>query len=50
MHTTLQAIFWTSAVLVIYAYIGYPLVIYVLSRLFGRRQPPQDCPAYQLPQ
>lgn len=49
MHTTLQAVFWISALLVVYAYVGYPLAIYALSRLFGRRRQPVDCEDEQLP-
>ena len=50
MVTTLQAIFWISALLVGYAYVGYPLAIYVLSRLFGHQRQPVDCDDKQLPQ
>ena len=50
MHTALQASFWISALLVGYAYVGYPVAIYVLSRLFGRRRQPVDCDDEQLPQ
>ncbi len=49
MNTTLQTVFWISVLLVVYAYVGYPLAIYVLSRLFGRRRPPVDCENEQLP-
>jgi cellulose synthase/poly-beta-1,6-N-acetylglucosamine synthase-like glycosyltransferase len=49
MSVTYQVIFWISALLVAYAYVGYPLAIYALSRLFGRRRPPTDCDDEQLP-
>jgi cellulose synthase/poly-beta-1,6-N-acetylglucosamine synthase-like glycosyltransferase len=34
------ACFWASAVLVVYTYLGYPLLIWVLSRIFGRAPSP----------
>lgn len=49
MQTTLQAIFWISALLVAYAYVGYPLTIYVVSRLLGRQRQPLDCDEQRLP-
>jgi cellulose synthase/poly-beta-1,6-N-acetylglucosamine synthase-like glycosyltransferase len=42
MLTALQTVFWISALLVGYTYVGYPLTIYALSRLFGRRSQPAD--------
>jgi cellulose synthase/poly-beta-1,6-N-acetylglucosamine synthase-like glycosyltransferase len=39
MNTGWQILLWTSLALVAYAYVGYALVIFVSSRLFGR--PPQ---------
>ncbi len=50
MQTTLQAIFWSCAGLVAYAYVGYPLAVFIASRLFGRRRQPQDYDDEQLPQ
>jgi cellulose synthase/poly-beta-1,6-N-acetylglucosamine synthase-like glycosyltransferase len=32
----LQAIFWSSALLVLYVYVGYPAVAWLLARLIGR--------------
>ena len=49
MQTTLQVIFWICAGLVAYAYVGYPLAVFIASRLFGRRRQPQDCDDEQLP-
>jgi cellulose synthase/poly-beta-1,6-N-acetylglucosamine synthase-like glycosyltransferase len=34
--TVLKILFWVSAAVVVYAYAVYPLVIWALSRLFGR--------------
>lgn len=50
MQTVLEVIFWTCVALVGYAYLGYPLTIYVLSRVFGRHRQPVDCDDEQLPQ
>jgi hypothetical protein len=36
----LAVTFWTAAGLVLYAYAGYPVLIWVLSRVFGRRPAP----------
>ena len=33
----LQIIFWTSVGLVFYVYLGYPVLVYVVSRLFPKR-------------
>ena len=33
----LQAIFWASAVLILYAYAGYPLLVWILGRLSSRK-------------
>ena len=49
MHTALQTVFWISALLVAYTYVGYPLTIYVLSRLFGRRSQPAEIRDEQTP-
>jgi len=49
MHTALQTVFWISALLVAYTYVGYPLTIYVLSRLFGRRNQPAEIRDEQTP-
>lgn len=49
MQTTLQTIFWISLAVVAYAYLGYPLVIYAASRLFGRQRQPRELDAQQLP-
>lgn len=40
-------IFWGSLTGVLFAYLGYPIVIFLCSRLFGQRPPP---PASQAPQ
>ncbi len=50
MQTALVVIFWTSTALVVYAYLGYPLAIYLASRLFGRRRDPAAADDAQLPQ
>ncbi len=44
-------LFWTCLAAVVYAYVGYPLLIWTLSRLFGRRgggppvPPPEELPS-----
>jgi cellulose synthase/poly-beta-1,6-N-acetylglucosamine synthase-like glycosyltransferase len=42
----LAVILWTCLVAVLYTYFGYPLLVWCLSRLCGRRQvpPPDDAP------
>jgi cellulose synthase/poly-beta-1,6-N-acetylglucosamine synthase-like glycosyltransferase len=40
---------WTCFAAVFYAYLGYPLVIWCLSRLFGRRRPPPEILDRDLP-
>lgn len=37
MVTVLAIVFWGSLVIVLYSYLAYPLLLSVLSRLFGRR-------------
>lgn len=49
MQTALKAIFWVSVLLLAYNYVVYPLVIYVLSRVFGRRDVPADPADESLP-
>jgi cellulose synthase/poly-beta-1,6-N-acetylglucosamine synthase-like glycosyltransferase len=34
----IEIVFWVSLALVAYAYVGYPLVVWLCSRLFGRRE------------
>jgi cellulose synthase/poly-beta-1,6-N-acetylglucosamine synthase-like glycosyltransferase len=36
LANTAQVIFWTSAALLFYTYLGYPLLIYVISRLLPK--------------
>ena len=38
-------LFWLSVGLVVYSYIGYPILIWVLARLFGRKPTPPASPA-----
>ncbi len=49
MQTMLQTIFWISVAVVAYAYLGYPLVIYAASRLFGRQRQSRELDPQQLP-
>jgi cellulose synthase/poly-beta-1,6-N-acetylglucosamine synthase-like glycosyltransferase len=37
-------LFWISVGLVVYAYVGYPVLIYILSRLFGKPPTPPPAP------
>jgi cellulose synthase/poly-beta-1,6-N-acetylglucosamine synthase-like glycosyltransferase len=51
MQSIIEGIFWFSAATVGYAYAGYPAVIYLLSRCFGRVPTPPvetDLPALSL--
>jgi cellulose synthase/poly-beta-1,6-N-acetylglucosamine synthase-like glycosyltransferase len=45
MMTMLELSFWICAALVVYTYVGYPLLMAVLARLWGR--PPRRCPVYR---
>jgi cellulose synthase/poly-beta-1,6-N-acetylglucosamine synthase-like glycosyltransferase len=45
----LIAVFWACAALVAYAYAGYPVVIWALSRAFGRRPDRPDVADDRLP-
>ena len=45
----LAALFWCGAACVIYAYLGYPLVIAACSRLFGRANDPPEVDDAALP-
>jgi len=45
-----EFVFWAAAAAVVYAYAGYPVVVWVLSRVFGRKpQPPIIAGDDQLP-
>jgi cellulose synthase/poly-beta-1,6-N-acetylglucosamine synthase-like glycosyltransferase len=48
----LEVLLWTSLGLVAYAYFGYPLLVWLLARFFGRRElppaAPQSCPTVSL--
>jgi cellulose synthase/poly-beta-1,6-N-acetylglucosamine synthase-like glycosyltransferase len=37
IHLTVEVTFWLSVGAIFYAYFGYPLLVWCLSRLFGRR-------------
>jgi cellulose synthase/poly-beta-1,6-N-acetylglucosamine synthase-like glycosyltransferase len=45
----LAVAFWASAGLVLYAYVGYPVLIWALSRTFGRRPVPSAVADAELP-
>jgi cellulose synthase/poly-beta-1,6-N-acetylglucosamine synthase-like glycosyltransferase len=45
----LQIIFWACAALVVYAYAGYPVVIWALSRACGRKPVPPEADDKELP-
>ena len=47
--SVLEIIFWTCVVLVVYCYALYPIIIWVLSRLFGRTAPPPEMTDADLP-
>jgi cellulose synthase/poly-beta-1,6-N-acetylglucosamine synthase-like glycosyltransferase len=42
-------VFWICAAVVIYAYLGYPLLIWCLAKRFGRLAPPPDLKEADLP-
>jgi cellulose synthase/poly-beta-1,6-N-acetylglucosamine synthase-like glycosyltransferase len=44
MDVTMIAVicFWTCAALIVYTYLGYPILIWALSRLFGREPKPLE--------
>src|SRR5687768_15467277 len=46
---TVAIIFWACAALVVYAYAGYPLLVWGLSRLFGRAPRPPAAADAELP-
>jgi cellulose synthase/poly-beta-1,6-N-acetylglucosamine synthase-like glycosyltransferase len=48
-QTAIALVFWICATLVVYAYGGYPVLIWGLSRLFGRRALPPTPAADRLP-
>jgi cellulose synthase/poly-beta-1,6-N-acetylglucosamine synthase-like glycosyltransferase len=45
----LSVCFWVSLVAVAYAYVGYPILVWCLARLFGRSGTPAELPDDQLP-
>jgi cellulose synthase/poly-beta-1,6-N-acetylglucosamine synthase-like glycosyltransferase len=49
IHTILATGFWICIAAVLYAYAGYPLLIAVCSRLFGRREQPPEIADADLP-
>lgn len=38
VHVLYEVLFWISTGFIVYTYIGYPLLIWLLARLFARRQ------------
>ncbi len=46
--TVTKYIFWSSAFLLIYAYVGYPALIWTLSRLFPRKHKKYDKPFFPI--
>lgn len=49
MLTLLQVVFWGSVAGVVYVYLGYPVLIFVCSRCFGRRRQPAELADDRLP-
>src|SRR5437763_17012568 len=47
--TPIAAVFWACAALVVFAYAIYPVVIFCLSRLFGRKKVPPPVDDASLP-
>ena len=50
MVTGWQIVLWTSLALVAYAYVGYAIVIFCCSRLFGRLPQPPGTVGQALPE
>ena len=48
-QTPCQDLFWLCAGLVLYAYLGYPALIWLLSRLFGQGHTDPGCADHDLP-
>src|ERR1700722_9999259 len=44
MLIVLRIVFWTCATAVVYAYAVYPVLIFVISRIFGSPQTPVEAP------
>src|SRR5262249_51845077 len=49
VQVLLQDLLWICACLVIYAYLGYPVIIWCLSRLFGRPNSIHAAADHELP-
>ena len=47
--SSLAIVFWTCSAAVAFAYLGYPLLILILSRLFGRKQTQESLSDDHLP-
>jgi cellulose synthase/poly-beta-1,6-N-acetylglucosamine synthase-like glycosyltransferase len=45
----IQTIFWTSAACIVYAYVGYPMLVWCLARLLGRSGQPAAVDPAELP-
>ena len=45
----IQTIFWTSAACIVYAYVGYPVLVWCLARLVGRSGQPTAVDPAELP-
>lgn len=49
MQTVLEVLFWISASAVLYAYVGYPILIGLAARFFGRHAVPTPLAPAELP-
>jgi cellulose synthase/poly-beta-1,6-N-acetylglucosamine synthase-like glycosyltransferase len=49
LPTPALAVFLISTAVVLYAYVGYPVVIWILARLLGRSDNPTPAPDSELP-
>jgi len=49
LPTFALSVFVISAAVILYAYVGYPMVIWVLARLLGRTDNPKAVPDHDLP-
>ncbi|HEV3447065.1 MAG TPA: glycosyltransferase family 2 protein [Gemmataceae bacterium] len=49
LQTLAVIIFWTSACLAVYAYLGYPLLVSILARVFGKKARPAEVADEELP-
>lgn len=50
MFIVIFLLFWLSLAIVAYTYVGYGLIIYILSKVFGKNKAPSVPPDHELPE